>query len=72
MSVCFPISSREEWRQHCRVVAGAGICVATGYGVFPFVASQFVQPLQESLQLSVAAFALAAAGFLTLGRYPAR
>lgn len=49
MSVCVSFSSKDEWRQHWRVVAGAGICVATGYGVFPFVASQFVQPLQESL-----------------------
>jgi MFS family permease len=49
MSACIPSSSGDEWRQHWRVVAGAGICVATGYAVFPFVSSQFVQPLQESL-----------------------
>jgi Major Facilitator Superfamily len=49
MSVSSPIGSRDEWRRHWRAVAGAGICVATGYGVFPFVASQFVQPLQSSL-----------------------
>jgi MFS family permease len=48
MAVRFPFSSREEWRQHWRAVAGAGIGVASGYAVFPFIASQFVQPLQES------------------------
>jgi hypothetical protein len=48
MAVCIPISGRDEWRQHWRAVAGAGICVATGYGVFPFLASQFVQPLQAT------------------------
>jgi MFS family permease len=48
MSVAIPTSGRDEWRQHWRVVAGAGICVATGYAVFPFVASQFLQPLQDS------------------------
>jgi len=49
MSVFIRLSNRDEWHQHWRAVAGAGVCVATGYGVFPFVASQFVQPLQESL-----------------------
>lgn len=44
-----PLTTRDEWRQHWRVVAGADICVATGYAVFPFVASQFVQPLQANL-----------------------
>jgi MFS family permease len=42
------LTAAEEWRAHWRVVAGAGIGVATGYGVFPFVASQFVLPLQAA------------------------
>ena len=46
------MSSRDEWHQHWRAVMGAGISVATGYAVFPFVASQFVKPLQESFNWS--------------------
>lgn len=58
MSAGVALSSRDEWRQNWRAVAGAGICVATGYGVFPFVASQFVQPLQASFGWSRGAQAL--------------
>jgi len=37
-----------EWREHWRIAAGASIGVATGYSMYQFSASIFVQPLQES------------------------
>lgn len=39
--------ARAEWRAHWRVVAGTGIGMASCYAVFSFVASLFVQPLQD-------------------------
>ena len=51
-------SAAAEWRAHWRVVAGAGLGVATGYGLFPFVASQFVQPLEATFGWPRAAQAL--------------
>lgn len=39
--------ARREWHSHWRVVVGAGLGMASCYAVFPFVASLFVQPLQQ-------------------------
>ncbi|MEA1652874.1 MFS transporter [Nitrospirillum sp. BR 11164] len=41
-------AARQEWRDHWRVVVGAGIGMACGYSAFPFVASLFVQPLEQA------------------------
>lgn len=41
-------TARLEWRNHWRVVVGSGIGMACGYSAFPFVASLFVQPLEQA------------------------
>ncbi len=43
-----PPEAREEWRRHWRVVVGCGLGMATCYSVFPFVASLFVEPVQQT------------------------
>ena len=43
-----PITAQQEWRQHWKVVLGCGLGMAACYSSFSYVASLFVQPLEQA------------------------
>ncbi len=43
------MGAREEWAAHWRVVAGSGIAFGTGYALFGYVSSLFIEPLSQEM-----------------------
>lgn len=43
------MGAREEWRAHWRVVVGSGIAFGTGYALFGYVSSLFIEPLSQEM-----------------------
>lgn len=55
------MSARKEWSAHWRVVVGSGIAFGTGYALFGYVSSLFIEPLSQEMGWSREDIATAAA-----------